>query len=337
MEKTERIISEYDSKLKLFETLTSSSLRLILSLLQVKNIKQHQITSRIKDRVSLENKIIKKNYKYSNLGEITDIVGIRIITYFEDEIDIIATLIEENFQIDFENSVDKRKVEDDRFGYKSLHYIVSYKNDRINLPEYKSFDGLKFEIQIRSILQHSWAEIEHDIGYKGEKEIPKSALRTFYRVAALLEQADLEFVKLKNSIKEHENGIKDSLSNNMKVKYFDKATIYVFATQSKEVKQKETDYASKNNLSIIETLDDYVNEEVVSILTIINDDFLKRVKLIGINSIEELENAYLRFIDKILEKDKNKHQNFIKGASILWLINYMERMNVSYATIAKNN
>ena len=176
------ILKEYDDSKILLENLDRTLLNLINSLLEQKNIRVHQVQTRVKDRDSLKNKIIRKNDKYESLSDITDIVGVRIITYFDDEVDQIATMIEEEFVIDQENSVDKRKIDSDKFGYRSLHYVASLKRDRTNLPEYSSYGEQKFEFQIRTILQHSWAEIEHGLGYKGEFEIPSSAKRTFYRV-----------------------------------------------------------------------------------------------------------------------------------------------------------
>lgn len=79
---------------------------------------------------------------------------------------------------------------------------MSLNKERGFLKEYSAFKDLKLEIQIRSILQHTWAEIEHDIGYKSELEVPKSIRRKFSRMAGLLELADQEFdairVELKN-------------------------------------------------------------------------------------------------------------------------------------------
>ena len=97
----------------------------------------------------------------------TDITGVRVITYFADQVDEIAKVMEGEFNIDIKNSIDKRDILDpDRFGYLSLHYvIVSLSSARCALAEYRSFSELKAEVQVRSILQHAWAEIEHDLGY----------------------------------------------------------------------------------------------------------------------------------------------------------------------------
>lgn len=115
-----------------------------------------------------------------------------------------ATLAESEFD-DGPNSVDKRKSTDpDRFGYASVHYVLSLKPSRAQLSEYRRFAGLKFELQIRSILQHAWAEIEHDLQYKTEQAVPKEIRRRFARLAGLLELADAEFVGLRGQIHEYQ-------------------------------------------------------------------------------------------------------------------------------------
>ena len=76
------ILKEYDNSKILLDNLDRTLLNLINSLLEQKSIRVHQVQTRVKDRNSLENKIIRKNDKYGSLSDITDIVGVRIITYF---------------------------------------------------------------------------------------------------------------------------------------------------------------------------------------------------------------------------------------------------------------
>jgi putative GTP pyrophosphokinase len=154
----------------------------------------HSISHRIKSKPSTRQKLITGASKYTGIQALTDLLGVRIITYYSDEVDAVATIVEKEFSVDKKNSVDKRALLDpDRFGYLSLHYIVQLRKDRSQLAEYASFSELKFEIQIRSILQHAWAEIEHDLGYKSEAAIPRDIQRRFSRLAGLLEVADDEF------------------------------------------------------------------------------------------------------------------------------------------------
>jgi putative GTP pyrophosphokinase len=104
---------------------------------------------------------------------VTDLVGARVITYFADDVDRVARIIRnlDNFEIDPRNSVDKRRaLQADQFGYQSLHLVALLSKRRI-FTENREFEGLKIEIQIRSLLQHTWAEIEHAY-YKAERTLP---------------------------------------------------------------------------------------------------------------------------------------------------------------------
>ena len=100
--------------------------------------------------------------------------------------------------IDWENSSDKRVlIKEDAFGYLSLHYICSLPfGDK--WPD--EICGKKFEIQIRTILQHAWSVIQHDIGYKSDFGVPREIRRQFARLAGLLELADDEFVRARDNM-----------------------------------------------------------------------------------------------------------------------------------------
>ncbi|MCJ7446388.1 MAG: hypothetical protein MUO72_01715 [Bacteroidales bacterium] len=204
----ETILKSYDQKRGLYDEFRSKIEVLCTEILKLKGIVPHLIVSRTKTRSSLSKKIDDKSEKYNKLEDITDIAGLRIITFLESEIETIAGIIKKEFQIDPINSIDKRKHEADQFGYKSLHYVVSIKQSRCKLTEYKKFANLKCEIQLRSILQHAWAEIEHDLGYKGEQSIPFPYRRGFSRISALLETADREFDRLKIDLTNYEKDLK---------------------------------------------------------------------------------------------------------------------------------
>jgi putative GTP pyrophosphokinase len=81
----------------------------------------------------------------------------------------------------------------ERFGYQSIHYLVKLSAARARLPEYQPFAGTIAEIQVRTILQHAWAEIEHDIQYKSSAVIPVQIHRRFMALSGMLEIADREF------------------------------------------------------------------------------------------------------------------------------------------------
>ncbi|MGO9022034.1 MAG: GTP pyrophosphokinase family protein [Syntrophobacteraceae bacterium] len=158
------LIQEYRSNKLLYQDFADSISNLLTTIIADRDVQLHSVTCRSKDEQSLAKKLQRPGSVYQNLRKITDLAGIRVITYFHDHVDLIARMVEAEFTIDRENSADKRVLLDpDRFGYLSLHYIVEMPPSRCSLTEYRRFKGLKAEIQIRSLLQHVWAEVEHDL------------------------------------------------------------------------------------------------------------------------------------------------------------------------------
>jgi ppGpp synthetase/RelA/SpoT-type nucleotidyltranferase len=164
--------------------------------LKLKGIISHSITSRAKDPESFERKAAQLTpdgrAKYSDpVRQITDKAAVRIITYFLSTVEEVEEVIGQQFRV----LDQERKVSDDptRFGYQSTHYLVTFLDTRSMLPEYARFRGLTAEIQVRTILQHAWAEIEHDIQYKSSSVLPRAIRRRFGALAGLVEIADREF------------------------------------------------------------------------------------------------------------------------------------------------
>jgi putative GTP pyrophosphokinase len=278
---SEKIIKQFDENYIVIKLCSESSTRLIKNILDNNKINYHSVNGRVKDRERLKEKVYRKGDKYKSLSDITDFLGIRIITYFEDDVDEVAKLISKEFIIDPKNSIDKRIIDNDRFGYKSLHYVVSFSEDRLKLTEYSSYHNIQFEIQIRSILQHSWAEIEHDLGYKGEFEIPDVAKRTFYRLSALLEIADIEFVRLKEIISKYEKDVSAQIVKNETEVSINKASLLAYIHQSEEI---------KSQIEPISKIYKFSGEfEIIKEVNVAN--LIERLQKQNIKSINELDKA----------------------------------------------
>lgn len=194
------LVAEYVAQLGEYEVLRSAAVAHMTRLLQDAGLNIHHITGRLKKPASLADKLRRKVGRYQTLADVTDLVGVRVITYFESDVAAVSRLVESCWDVDWDHSIDKSKMHDpDRFGYMGVHYVV---RPSAGQPEFAALLGapdlpdLRFEIQIRSILQHAWAEIEHDLGYKNREAVPREVRRRFYRLAGLLEMADEEFMAL---------------------------------------------------------------------------------------------------------------------------------------------
>ena len=148
---------------------------------------------RVKTEKSLAGKLELKGAKYKSIEDITDLVGLRVITFYTEEVDKVAAIAKRIFDIDWQESVDKRKQHElNSFGYNSLHYICRLKTG-----------GQRFELQMRTALQHIWSTIEHDIGYKGDVKIPDVYRRQFSRLAGMAELMDDEFGRLRSVLTDY--------------------------------------------------------------------------------------------------------------------------------------
>ena len=183
----EAILREYQDNLPRFREVEQEVKEKLRQTLADAGLLVAAIESRVKGYDSLAGKLELKGHKYSSLADLTDILGLRVITFYIDDVDKVASAVERLFDIDWENSVDKRKIHEiDSFGYLSLHYICK-------VPDFQ----YRFEIQMRTLLQHAWANMDHDTGYKSGVEIPRRYMRNMSRLAGMLELVDDEFSKIR--------------------------------------------------------------------------------------------------------------------------------------------
>ncbi len=188
-------VEQYNARLSIFENFSREVSRILDSALRKAGTRPQSVTWRAKDATSFRRKLEVEEGRYNDpLSQVTDLAGVRVIVYYPSDVDKVANLVEENFLVDRANTEDKRKPTDPtHFGYASLHYVVQLTPDRVKLVDYRDYEGLKCEIQIRTVLQHAWAEIEHDTAYKSTVDIPFELRRNFASIAALIELVDQQF------------------------------------------------------------------------------------------------------------------------------------------------
>ncbi|HBO43517.1 MAG TPA: hypothetical protein DD670_06220, partial [Planctomycetaceae bacterium] len=179
------------------------------------------IEARAKAIPHFAEKILRKRRLYQDpLIDITDLCGGRVIVHTAEQVQAVSQFIEEHFTIDWDNSADvSQRLRPTEFGYRSVHYIVSFKPEEfpnkdvpIDIPR-RLLDGLparlfkpsehhpyKAEIQVRTILEHAWADISHDMVYKTEFKVPIKIQRDFASIAAVLEATDHHFARLHEAL-----------------------------------------------------------------------------------------------------------------------------------------
>jgi ppGpp synthetase/RelA/SpoT-type nucleotidyltranferase len=159
---------------------------------------EHVTLARAKTVDSLRAKLRKKRYP-NPTTQLTDLVGVRVVSYYEDDVDRITKTIKLACEIDHRNSDDKRgSLKPQAFGYRSVHLIARVRRGVELTPQYAAVGGKWFEIQVRSILEHAWAEIDHEVRYKSGVVYPVDVERRFAAIAGALEILDHEFLALRS-------------------------------------------------------------------------------------------------------------------------------------------
>ncbi|MBD8205958.1 hypothetical protein IFU08_08100 [Microbacterium sp. CFBP 8790] len=170
------------------------------------------VNHRVKSNVSATKKIDGSSGKYGTYGDLHDMLGVRVVTYLASDVDTVVDVLRANFDVDEERSLDKLTgLDPDRFGYLSYHLVAKLDDVRAGFAEWAPYRDVYFEIQIRSILQHAWAEIEHDLGYKSTSGIPAQLKRRFARLAGLLETADSEFDAVSREVADHVERVREAI------------------------------------------------------------------------------------------------------------------------------
>lgn len=208
------IMSQYVGMMPLFKRMEEVLSKELEHFLAQNNIYVTALETRVKTEESLAGKLDKKGFKYETIFDLTDIVGARVITFYTDEVDKIAAMVDRIFEVDWANSIDKRKMHQlDSFGYNSLHYICRIPKKMFFDPQYPEINEIRFELQMRTALQHVWATINHDIGYKTGIEIPVEHLRNINRLAGMLELADEQFSAIRQEFNDYRRRVQELVSS----------------------------------------------------------------------------------------------------------------------------
>ncbi len=196
----EQALADYSKLRALYEDYSRVVRDLVEAALADASVRPHSIEHRAKDPESFGEKASRRSDadpqhpKYREpLKDIHDLAGCRVITYFLNDVDKVRDVIEKEFTVIEKINRSSYLRGSGAPGYESYHFIVDLGPKRYGLTEYSRYSGRVVEIQVRTILQHAWAEIEHDIQYKSVEELPRDIARRFSELAGLIAIGDREF------------------------------------------------------------------------------------------------------------------------------------------------
>lgn len=234
----------YLTRIPEYENLGKNLSSAIELLLEENKLDFLKVYYRIKEVDSFIEKIARKKYD-KPFDQIEDVCGIRIICYYQKDVDTITDILKK--ELDVKESSDKEELLDiNQFGYRSFHLIASIPSSWFKTPNFRKLKGLKAEIQVRTVLMHAWAEIEHKLSYKKKSHIPDHFKRKLYRLSAKLEESDEQFQELKEqSVSLQKNIIEKAKSDSFnfgEVSILDLDTFqayldFMFPNRAKDIKE----------------------------------------------------------------------------------------------------
>ena len=307
-------ISEYESIRPGYKAFEVKMKALVAELIENKKIKIHTLESRTKSIGSFHEKITRPGKRYNDpINELSDLIGLRVITYYMDDVPLICDLFKEEFHVYSEECIDKQVgYNANEFGYISVHLVISLKEPRSKLPEWTLFAGKKVEVQVRTVLQHSWAAISHALQYKHENDVPDALKRRLFRLAGLFELVDEEFIAIRDRHLEIQKKVSLDFDNDDQIILIDAITIIEFIKRS-EYLELVTEFAIHNGYQL-----DQSDEDFISIIA-------KECERLGINTIEDLERAITKDVDvykRFLQVAKGKSTSpwYVSKSFLLYML-----------------
>jgi ppGpp synthetase/RelA/SpoT-type nucleotidyltranferase len=205
-----RATAAYAERRPRLEVATGLFVELVTDLLDDAGINYLTVTGRTKTVESFAGKaerILRAQPQRTDLDalireEITDEIGVRVITYVLGDVDAVAELLAQELAVLDDRDLGLETARAGRFGYSSRHLLVAIDASRSIPAAYEPLRRLAASVQVRTVLQHAWAEFEHDIRYKGTvpEEYASDLDRRFTLAAGLLDLADREFAAIRDRL-----------------------------------------------------------------------------------------------------------------------------------------
>lgn len=194
----DRLGDEYRVRAPRYELMVEVVLRILRAIFRKHELRIHSLRARVKSFGSFYEKIDKKRVTGDPFKQIHDLVGVRIVCMFREDQQRIERLLRRHFVVLRAKDLGEPVSASRQVGYRSKHFVVQLRKNRLDLPEYEPLRDERCEIQLRTVLQDAWAEVEHYLAYKSKAAIPVSMRDGFRELSDQLEAADLAFQELKS-------------------------------------------------------------------------------------------------------------------------------------------
>jgi putative GTP pyrophosphokinase len=209
----EEFQQQYIQRRPAYERLATNLQQALKSFLSDQGVAYLDILFRVKDADSAYEKIARKEYEHP-FDDIEDWSGLRIICYYPEDVAEICGILEKEFDVQTQEDTATRLAPHE-FGYRSTHLILTVKDAWMSTPNYRGLGGFKAEVQVRTILMHAWAEIEHKLQYKNTEQVPEQFQRKLYRLSAKFEEADEQFDELRKGIADYRATVSEIVVSNI--------------------------------------------------------------------------------------------------------------------------
>ena len=210
--------------------------------------------TRIKSFTSYYKKILRQKPKEAaeskSLVTLTDMIGIRVICAFLEDLDIVEQQLVTYFNV---KEIERKGAQQSfrEFGYESVHVLIAIPEDCKPKKELDPPlpDEVVCEIQIRTILQDAWAEVEHELIYKSEfNPFDKPLRRKLASINASLTLADTIF----QEIRDYQNRLQSELGTRRNT-FYNKADDFTnkefgLPQENRDLKASAAIYSPQNDL-----------------------------------------------------------------------------------------
>jgi ppGpp synthetase/RelA/SpoT-type nucleotidyltranferase len=193
-----KLLLEYDQKKKLYDDFLVMILRFLGEFIKENSLGVHSFEGVVSSRETMQERL-ENGLEVSCIEDINDFVTVQILTYFEDDVQAVAHVLDTEFKIIKGANKDLKAKTPKHFGYQFQSYLVRMMDSRLEWIEYRCFKECRVKVEVSSLLQNTWRLIQNRMAINAES-VPHHQLRPTERIVGLFELADRELNKLKNTL-----------------------------------------------------------------------------------------------------------------------------------------